>query len=153
MKWKGFSNLCITQQLTHEEADNLSSQSDDVKLVKGNVEQWHETVKALKKHPLDHQRGVPSVYSPEHIQFQEHRASAGIPMVFQVGALFSDRAVELVDGTHYYRVGQCWNQPQEVGTVPCKQPSLEEERVTCKHTRLSNTQPLTGCAYAASHSM
>ena len=45
-------------------------------------------------------------------------------MILQVSAFLSHLAVDHVDDADTYRVAQSGNQPQEVGTVPCKQTSL-----------------------------
>lgn len=50
---------------------------------------------------------------------------ASSPVVLKVGALGSDSAVELVDDAHDDRVGESRHQPQEVGTVCCKQATLQ----------------------------
>lgn len=56
LKWKG---------LTHKQTDDLGPKCDDVQLVEGDVEERHETVKALKEDTFHHQRWVPLVHCPE----------------------------------------------------------------------------------------
>ena len=48
-----------------------------------------------------------------------------VPVVLQIGALLCHFAVEHVDDANSDGVCQGGHQPQVVGTIPCKQPSLE----------------------------
>ncbi len=48
-------------------------------------------------------------------------------MVFQVSALPCYAAVQLVDNVHDNGVTQRRHQPEIVGTVPCKKPTLQSK--------------------------
>ena len=60
-------NRDVTDRLTHEEAHYLCTESDDVQLVEGNVEERHKAVEALEEDTLHYQRRVPLVHRPRHM--------------------------------------------------------------------------------------
>lgn len=50
--------------LTHEKANKFRSQCHYIQLVKGNVKEWHEAVKAFKEYTFDNQRILPFRNTP-----------------------------------------------------------------------------------------
>ena len=62
----------MASQLTHKQTDKLSSQCYHIQLIKGNVEQWQETIKTLKENPLDNEGILP--FSNRSIEIDQHVA-------------------------------------------------------------------------------